>query len=169
MHTITVNNHLTYKIEADKNNPSEGLIDGVPYKIDAYKVNDQRFHILHNNQGYRIEIIRVDFQTKTFEITVNSNRYTITAEDQFQALLKQLGMDKTSSIKLSELKAPMPGLVIDCKVKAGDSVQKGDPLIVLEAMKMENSLKSPQDGVIKKIFVTKGTAVEKNQVLLSFN
>ncbi|HSH65835.1 MAG TPA: acetyl-CoA carboxylase biotin carboxyl carrier protein subunit, partial [Bacteroidia bacterium] len=70
--------------------------------------------------------------------------------------------------KINEIKAPMPGLVLDIRVNEGDSIQKGDAVIVLEAMKMENIIKSPVDGTIKKINVKKGLAVEKNQVLVQF-
>ena len=62
----------------------------------------------------------------------------------------------------------MPGLVIEARVKVGDVVKKGGAVIVLEAMKMENILKSPSDGVVKKITVEKGAVVEKNQVLVIF-
>ena len=62
----------------------------------------------------------------------------------------------------------MPGLVLDILVKVGDEVKKGDPLMILEAMKMENILKSASDGVIKKINVEKKQAVEKGQVLINF-
>jgi biotin carboxyl carrier protein len=78
-------------------------------------------------------------------------------------------MDKLHSAKVNELKAPMPGLVLDIVVSEGQEVKKGDALVVLEAMKMENILKSPADVVVKKISVKKGTAVEKNQVLVLFN
>ena len=62
----------------------------------------------------------------------------------------------------------MPGMVLNILVNEGDTIKKGDPLIVLEAMKMENILKSPTDGVIKKIPINKGVAVEKNQLLIQF-
>ena len=62
----------------------------------------------------------------------------------------------------------MPGLIIDLKIKAGDTVQQGDPLLILEAMKMENILKSPGEGVIKNLKVKKGDHVEKGQVLIEF-
>ncbi len=77
-------------------------------------------------------------------------------------------MDSLNSSKVNEVKAPMPGLVLDIRVSEGDEVKKGDPILVLEAMKMENIIKSPTDGVIKKINVKKGLAVEKNQVLINF-
>ena len=62
----------------------------------------------------------------------------------------------------------MPGLIIDLKIKAGDAVKQGDPLLILEAMKMENILKSPGEGVIKNLKVKKGDHVEKGQVLMEF-
>ncbi len=62
----------------------------------------------------------------------------------------------------------MPGMVLNILVKEGDVVKKGDPLIVLEAMKMENILKSPTEGTVKKVAAIKGTAVEKNQLLIQF-
>jgi biotin carboxyl carrier protein len=77
-------------------------------------------------------------------------------------------MDNLAAKKVNEVKAPMPGMVLKILVKDGDEVKKGDPLLVLEAMKMENILKSPTDGVIKKIAAVTGVAVEKNQLLIQF-
>jgi biotin carboxyl carrier protein len=62
----------------------------------------------------------------------------------------------------------MPGMVLNVLVNEGQTVKKGDALLVLEAMKMENILKSPAEGTIKKITAVKGTAVEKNQILIQF-
>ena len=63
----------------------------------------------------------------------------------------------------------MPGVVVDIVVGVGDSVVKDDPLVVLEAMKMENMLKSPSDGVVKSINIKKGDTVEKNRILINFD
>jgi biotin carboxyl carrier protein len=70
--------------------------------------------------------------------------------------------------KINEIKAPMPGLVLRIPINEGDSVSKGEGLLVLEAMKMENIIKSPGDVVVSKILVKPGQAVEKNQLLVSF-
>ena len=70
--------------------------------------------------------------------------------------------------KLKDLKAPMPGLVLDIMVKEGEEVTEGQELIVLEAMKMENAIKSPQDGKIKKIAIKNQDKIDKNHTLLSF-
>ena len=77
-------------------------------------------------------------------------------------------MDSLQSKKISDLKAPMPGLVVEVAVVDGQEVSKGDRLVVLEAMKMENILKAPADAIIKKVNVKKGSTVEKNEMLILF-
>jgi len=77
-------------------------------------------------------------------------------------------MNASVAGSLKEIKAPMPGLILDLKVAPGDQVQKGDVLLILEAMKMENSIKSPGDGVVKEVKVSLKQSVEKNQVLIQF-
>ena len=78
-------------------------------------------------------------------------------------------MDALHAKKAADLKAPMPGLVVEVSVSEGQEIKKGDKLVVLEAMKMENILKSPADGVVKKVNVKKGNTVEKNEVLILFS
>jgi biotin carboxyl carrier protein len=82
--------------------------------------------------------------------------------------LHNLGLDNIAAKKINDIKAPMPGMVLNILVGEGQQVKKGDSLLVLEAMKMENVLKSPTDGMIKKVVAIKGTAVEKNQLLIQF-
>ena len=90
-------------------------------------------------------------------------------KDKYAELLEKMGMDMSLAGKVSELKAPMPGLVLDILVNEGDEVTADQPLMILEAMKMENVIKSPTDGVVKSINITKSKSVEKNQVLISFD
>ena len=92
----------------------------------------------------------------------------MTLQDKFDLLLEKMGMNNANAGNVISIKAPMPGLIIDLKVKDGDAVKHNDPLIVLEAMKMENIIKSPGDGVVKSVKVTKGESVEKNQILIEF-
>jgi biotin carboxyl carrier protein len=79
-----------------------------------------------------------------------------------------MGMNSLVSGILKEIKAPMPGLILDLKVAPGDLVKKGDVVLILEAMKMENSIKSPGDGIVKAVNVSLKQSVEKNQVLIQF-
>ena len=90
------------------------------------------------------------------------------AKDRFDLLLERLGMANAATTKVNELKAPMPGLIVDIRVQPGQAVLKGDPLLVLEAMKMENILKAPADGTVSGLKVVLRDNVQKGQVLVQF-
>jgi acetyl/propionyl-CoA carboxylase alpha subunit len=147
---------------------SGGVLDNVAFELDLIRVKEGSFHVLKDNRSYNIEVIKTEMETKSLVVSVNGNKYHLQLKDKYDILLRNLGLDNLTSRKVNELKAPMPGLVHHIAVEAGAAVKKGDPLLVLEAMKMENVLKSPEDLVIKKIVVKKGMAVEKNQVLIHF-
>jgi biotin carboxyl carrier protein len=89
-------------------------------------------------------------------------------KDWYDELLKNLGMEAVGQKKLREVKAPMPGMVLNILVQAGDTVDKDTPLLILEAMKMENVIKCAAPAVVKKVLAVKGVAVEKNAVLIEF-
>ena len=144
------------------------MINGELLNWDVSQIRDGYFHILHNNQSYRAEVVKIDNKAKTFTWKINGRLYTVRLQDRFDLLLEKMGMKNIASGKVNTIKAPMPGLIIDLKVKEGDSVQQGDPLLILEAMKMENILKSPGDGIVKSVKVKKGDSVEKNHVLIEF-
>jgi len=83
-------------------------------------------------------------------------------------LIKQMGFSLGKSKTVNEIKAPMPGLILDIAVEVGQEVHEDDSLLVLEAMKMENNITSPRDGVIKSINIKKGDAVDKGALLIEF-
>jgi biotin carboxyl carrier protein len=163
---VNVNNKKEHTVVFEDDN--SGSIDGKAFSWDVIEVKDGSFHVIKNNKSYSVEVIKADEKEKSFLVSVNGNKYQLNVKDKFDELLKSLGMDNLNASKVNELKAPMPGLVLDIRVSEGDEVKKGDPILVLEAMKMENIIKSPTDGIIKKINVKKGVAVEKNQVLINF-
>jgi biotin carboxyl carrier protein len=115
-----------------------------------------------------VHVLEFNPAEKTIVLLINGNRYKVSLEDQYDVLLKSMGMGSNSSKKLKHLKAPMPGLVLDVLINAGDEVKKDAPLIVLEAMKMENVIKSPGEAKVSSVEVSKGAAVEKNEVLIHF-
>jgi biotin carboxyl carrier protein len=164
MYKAIVNNK-TYEIEQ---NDQSITVNGSAFQWDINKVSDGYFHILHDNKSYRAELVNADIATKTITFKINGRNYSVELKDKFDLLLEKMGMNQTAANKVNSIKAPMPGLIIDLKINAGDTVKQGDPLLILEAMKMENILKSPGEGVIKKVKVKKGDNVEKGQVLIEF-
>jgi len=135
-------------------------------QLDAVQLNNGQTHILKNGKSYRAEVISLDFDQKTAQIKVNGNHYRIKIADHFDLLVKKMGLSANVIHKINEIKAPMPGLVLSILVKPGQEVVHGDPLLILEAMKMENVIKSPGEGKVKNIQVAKGKAVEKGELLI---
>lgn len=122
------------------------------------------YHLLENNENYTIEFISAEGKTVTLK--VNDSIHTIKLADEIDQMVEKMGMDKPAEVIMTDVKAPMPGLILDIMVEAGTEVKTGDPLLILEAMKMENVLKAVGDGVVKNVVLQKGATVEKNQVIL---
>jgi biotin carboxyl carrier protein len=167
MYKVKVNGEKEFSIEFNDKERKEGKLEDTDFIWDLLKVKDDSYHVIKGDKSYNIEVVKADFVEKSFTLKINGNKYTTVVRDRFDELLKKLGMEALGA-KINEIKAPMPGLVLDIIVSAGTEVKKGDPVIVLEAMKMENILKSPADGIVKKVNVEVRQAVEKNQVLLVF-
>jgi len=135
-------------------------------KLDFVKESETTFHILKDNQSYRAEVVEVDYAKKVFSIKINGNPYQIQLQDEFDQLVNQLGLSVVNSNKVEDVKAPMPGLVLEVAAEIGQEVKKGDPLLILEAMKMENVIKSIGEGVVKAIHIKQGEALEKGQLMI---
>jgi len=154
--------------EIDKNQSKDLLLNGEIVKWDKIASGTTGFHIIRNNKGYQVEVISLSKEDKMATIQVNGNRYDIELKDQYDTLLENLGMASMNVKKNNDYKAQMPGLIIDVRVAVGDELKKGDSMLVLEAMKMENIIKASDDVVVKSIKVEVGQAVEKKQVLIEF-
>ena len=154
--------------EVDFQATNSVTLNGQPFTWDVAALGEGRFHVLHAGRSYSAEVLAADFTTKTFVLKINGQRVELQAQDRFDQLLERLGLSTASAAKVNELKAPMPGLIVDVRVQPGQAVQKGDPLLVLEAMKMENILKAPADGTIASIKVELRANVTKGQVLVQF-
>lgn len=163
-----VENGASYKVAFTKGKLSSGKLNGKEFTWDVQKIDGKHFSIIKDNKSFIAEILKADYAQKSFFLKVNGKKVKLKVEDQYDELLKKLGMEDLTSSKIDKLMAPMPGLVLNIKVEIGQSVGKGDQLLVLEAMKMENVLKSPTDGIIKNIAVDQGDAVEKYQLLIEF-
>ncbi len=134
--------------------------------IDAIENEPDHFHILYREQSYQAIILELNPFQKTVVVLVNGNKYAIQIADEYDQLVEKMGLSKDTAQQIKDIKAPMPGLILSTKVKVGQTVVKGDALLILEAMKMENVLKATGDGIIKSILTQKGDAVDKGQVLI---
>jgi biotin carboxyl carrier protein len=165
MYKLKVNGKFEYKVEK---NSDRLLINDEQINADTQQLSPSAYHIINDLKSYNAEVVSFDRDAKTAEIKVNGNIYSVAAKDQFDILLDQLGLSALNTAKVSEIKAPMPGLVLKLFVEVGAEVKKGDNLFILEAMKMENIIKSPADVVVKTVRIKPGDKVEKGQVLLIF-
>lgn len=163
----TINSN-SYSIEFQRDGIN-GTINGNEFAWDLLPISANRFNILFNNKSFNVIIESRDIDTNTLIIRINGKKLHINTKDKMTLLLESMGLNAAVSTKVNEVKAPMPGLVLRALVSEGDEVKKGDSLLVLEAMKMENVIKSTADAVISKISVKQGQAVEKNQVLIQFS
>jgi len=122
-------------------------------------------HALIDNRSYQVDLARSGGSWNA--LTAGKN-YSVSVENfQLAKLRNRLGISKASA-KIKAIKAPMPGLVLQVSVSAGDVVKAGDTIVVLEAMKMENPIKSSGDGVVSKVHVQAKDSVEKGATLIEF-
>jgi len=153
---------------AVEKNAEGNLVNGQTLTWDCKWVGDRKIHLIHGSQSIEAELLSLDHETKTMQVRLGHKTATLQVKDRFDLLLEKMGMSQSGTGNLKDIKAPMPGLILDIKVAPGDMVKKGDVVLILEAMKMENSIKSPGDGVVKDIKVALKQSVEKNQVLIQF-
>ncbi|MBT8303085.1 MAG: acetyl-CoA carboxylase biotin carboxyl carrier protein subunit [Bacteroidia bacterium] len=160
-------NKKHYQVSIDNSKPTQISSEEIE-RLDVSRIDDTKMHILHDFRSYNAEIIDSDFDSKSYKVLVNNNEYNIHIFNDLDILIKEMGFEVGSSKMINEIKAPMPGLILDINIEVGQEVNEDDSLLILEAMKMENVLTSPRIGVVKSIGAKKGDAVEKNQILITF-
>jgi biotin carboxyl carrier protein len=157
------------KIIEYKQENGQIFIDDQPFSIDIKSLSNNQFHILKDHKSYNAELIHYDAELKLVTLKIEGHKLVLEVKNRMDILLEKMGINQAVTTKIENIKAPMPGLIIDIKVAEGEKVEKDQAIMILEAMKMENILKSPQNGIIKNIKVKKGQSVEKNQVLIDFD
>ncbi|HET8839316.1 MAG TPA: acetyl-CoA carboxylase biotin carboxyl carrier protein subunit [Flavobacteriaceae bacterium] len=134
--------------------------------LDVQELSSGKFHLLSDHRSRMAEIPSSDFYRKTYSVKINSNTYNIVISDELDILIKEMGLSLGAENMISDILAPMPGLILSVNVKEGDTVKEGDYLLVLEAMKMENTIVAPRDAIVKSVKVIKGDTVTKNQIVI---
>ena len=143
-------------------------LDGEPLDWNLSRISEHHYHLISENKSYHVELVKADYKAKKLTVKVENEQFDLQVKDKMDLLLEKMGISTMAHSAIAGVKAPMPGLILDVLAKPGQEVKKGDPLMILEAMKMENVLKSQGEGVISSIEVAKGDSVEKNQVLIKF-
>lgn len=142
-------------------------INGKSVLLDIAQINETDFHVLKGDKSFQIQVLSVDRLSRSVKLKINNKSCEVDIKSDMDLLLEKLGMESKVGSGDKEVKAPMPGLIIDVLIVHGQEVKKGDQLLILEAMKMENVIKSPSDGIVNVLTVSKGDSVEKGKILLS--
>ncbi len=131
--------------------------DWMPQKDGSFTVKlDDAFYKLYN--------VQINGNTVSFQHKGHFYQYTV--KDEMAILMEKMGFKDSSASSAGSISAPMPGKIVKLLIQVGDVVQPGQPVVILEAMKMENELKTTLGGTVKNIAVKPGQSVEKNELLL---
>jgi biotin carboxyl carrier protein len=136
--------------------------------LDAIETSTNNYHILQDNISIKASVLNSNFHQKTYTVKVNNNTYDVDINNPLDQQIEALGFEVGKSKKVNDIKAPMPGLILEINVKEGQEVKEDDTLLILEAMKMENVINSPREGVIKAIHFKQGDTVDKNSLIIEF-
>ena len=135
---------------------------------DVIKTSENNYHTLKDNASVEAHITEHSFLKKTYTVVVNNNSYDVQIQDALDQQISTMGFEIGASKAIDDIKAPMPGLILEISVSAGTEVEENDQLLILEAMKMENVISAPRSGIIKSIAVNQGETVDKNSLLITF-
>jgi biotin carboxyl carrier protein len=134
--------------------------------LDLVAISPTEFNAIIDHQSANARLVNANLLNKTFTVETGGETFEVAIKDALDQQLEQMGFGTSAGKQIKEIKAPMPGLVLEIGVTDGQAVKEGDRILILEAMKMENSILIHTDATIKKVNVKAGQAVEKGQVLV---
>lgn len=141
-------------------------LDNEPLDARIHRLSEHTYHLLIDNRSYVVTVEQLD--DGQARVTHRGRTQIVRVKSERDLLLERMGISGEASTRALELRAPMPGLVLQVHVEPGQQVESGDPLLVLEAMKMENELRASAAGVVAAVHVAPGAPVTKNDVLVTF-
>ncbi len=140
-------------------------VDGVTYQVDFMPVGDQPvYSLLVDGKSFDA---RVYPEEDNWQVVFRGARFTATVEDEREKRLRAALGGRVAEHEEFHLKAPMPGMIVSIPVIDGQAIQKGEVLVVLESMKMQNELRSPRAGKVTRLRVKAGDRVEQKETMLS--
>ena len=160
---ITVNEAHQFSVA---NENGQWSLNNDAVSLDVHTPASGITSLLINNKSYTAIVEKVDRKNKEITLKINGLSYVTSIKEPIDQLLSNMGLNLKANAKVEPIKAPMPGMVLRIMVQPGQQVNKGDGLIVLEAMKMENILKATGPATIKAIKIEEKTAVEKGTILI---
>lgn len=131
-------------------------------------IDSNYFELFFLGQKFQGEVVKANLEDKKLTIKINQRTFEVSKKGAIDELIKKMGLDKKKVKQLKTLQSPMPGRILSFAVKIGDTVEDGTALFTLEAMKMENVIKSDGVGVVKALVHTDGSVVEKGEVIIEF-
>lgn len=155
-------------IQVDQQELDWIINDKVLKDLSIDKNGKRELNINHQGKEYVVRVHEFIQEEKKLILFINGKRQSFQVKEPIDLFLAKVGIDTFAKKKAKNIKAPMPGLILKVLVKAGEEVSAGDPLLILEAMKMENVFKAPDTVKIKSILIKEGQAVDKNQELILF-
>ena len=135
-------------------------------EYDVQEIAENTYHLIREGKNYTVEVISFDQDDKSMKLRVNGVTKHVQIKESVDLLVEKNKVLRGGDTKANKIKSPMPGLVLEVNIKLEQEVKKDDTILILEAMKMENILKSPKDGIIKRILCEQGQSVDKNQLLV---
>ncbi|NOX35964.1 MAG: biotin/lipoyl-binding protein [Calditrichaeota bacterium] len=147
----------------DQNGQLIVRVKGQVFHIDPRRVADDQYSFLVNGQSLVVERLQA---VPDLVFRIDQQEFAVTVLNERQKIEREIFGQTEQAHGHGEVRAPMPGLVLRIDVKVGDEVKIGQPLLIMEAMKMENEIRAPIDGVVKEIVVEPHQAVEKEDLLI---
>jgi len=162
MKYIATVNGKTYTIEI--NREDRILCEGVERAVDFRLIDQQHvYSLLLDNASYEALIQE---REEEYWVFLRGYLFTVQVEDERERRLREASGGRPGPAGEVTVKAPMPGLIVAVPVQEGQPVRKGEKLVLLESMKMQNEIRAPRDGVVKAVRVRPGQSVEQNQILV---
>jgi len=134
--------------------------------LNISEISNQFYQVAAHGKNYTVIVDKIDTQQKEITLKINGEKKVLQIEEPIDVLLKNMGLDLKAMQKVEPIKAPMPGMVLKILVEPGQQIEKGQGVLILEAMKMENVLKSSASATVKAIKVSEKSAVEKGAILV---